>query len=435
MKILHYSTDDITGGAAKAAHRLHRALREAGHDSRMVVRYKKSDDPHVQQTAPPPPRPWASRFERARQHIPGLRRRELKASYMFNFDDEPPIDPQSLLIAAQDEPDGVDIICLHWVTGLLDVKNIRRLYDHYRCPIIWIPPDQEAVTGGCHYSFGCDGFTKECGCCPQLDSRNPRDRSHIVRERKRTYLAEVQLCFAAPTGWVAARIKESSLFKSHRVELIPYAIDPTVFRPFDRTVARDLLQLPFDKKVIFFGATYLEDRRKGMPLLLDALHRLAALLDGGGAIQRADVFLLVAGLQGQRLLDGLPFAGKYVGHLNSDLMLALAYQAADVFVCPSVEEAGPMMIPEAMLCGLPVVAFDTGGAPDIIKHRQTGYLAALGDSDDLARGIYALLTAEAPAAMREAARQAGLAAHAPAIVVARHLALYRSLLGAHGQAV
>src|SRR5204863_8654403 len=118
MKILHYSTEDITGGAAKAAHRLHTALREAGHDSRMIVRNKKSDDPHVLQTEPPPPRPWASRFERARQHVPGLMRHELKASYTFNLDEEPPIDPQSLLIGRRAEPDRVDIVCLHWITGL-----------------------------------------------------------------------------------------------------------------------------------------------------------------------------------------------------------------------------------------------------------------------------------------------------------------------------
>jgi glycosyltransferase involved in cell wall biosynthesis len=431
MRIVHYSTEDITGGAAKAAHRLHAALREAGHDSRMVARRKKSDDPDVVQTAPPPPRPVASRVERLRRHIPGLRRRELKPSYTFNLDDEPPVDRQSLLIG---KSGAVDIICLHWITGLLDVKSIRHLYDHYRCPIVWIPPDQEAVTGGCHYSFGCDGFTKECGRCPQLDSQDARDRSNLIWRRKRARLADVQLCFAAPTNWVVDRIKESSLFGAHRVELIPYAIDPTIFRPFDQGVARDLLQLPFDKKVIFFGATYLEDRRKGMPLLMDALRRLAATLGGGGALRRDDVFLLVAGLQGRALLEELPFAGKYVGHLDSDLLLALAYQAADVFVCPSVEDAGPMMIPEAMLCGLPVVAFNAGGAPDIIRHGQTGYLATPGDGADLAQGMHTLLTAQAPAAMREAARRAGLAAHAPAAVVERHLALYRSLLNTSGQA-
>jgi glycosyltransferase involved in cell wall biosynthesis len=427
MRILHFSTEDATGGAAKAAHRLHTALRQAGHDSRMVVRQKKSVDPYVMQTAPPRPRPWASRAERVRQHIPGLRRRELKASYMFNLDGEPPIDPQSLLVAP---PGEVDIVCLHWITGLLDVKNIRRLYDHYRCPMIWIPPDQEAVTGGCHYSFGCDGFTKECGRCPQLDSQDPHDRSSVVWQRKRTYLADAQLCFAAPTNWVMARIKQSSLFGSHRVELIPYPIDTSTFRPFDQGVARDLLRLPFDKKIIFFGATYLEDRRKGMPLLMDALRRLAALLGGSGTMRREDVFLLVAGLRGQSLLDELPFAGKYAGHFNDDLTLALAYQAADLFVCPSVEDAGPMMIPEAMMCGTPVAAFNAGGAPDLIETMKTGYLARLADPEDLALGMMKLLAADNGRAIRVAAHETATCAHRPESVVRRYSQFCESLLGA-----
>jgi len=427
MRILHFSTEDITGGAAKAAHRLHTALRQAGHDSRMVVRQKKSVDPYVVQTAPPRPRPWASRAERVRQRIPGLRRRELKPRYTSNLDDEPPVDPQSLLVAPRG---GVDIVCLHWITGLLDVKNIRGLHDHYRCPMIWIPPDQEAVTGGCHYSFGCDGFAKECGRCPQLNSQDPRDRSNVVWRRKRAYLADAQLCFAAPTNWVMTRIRQSSLFGSHRVELIPYPIDTNTFRPFDQRVARDLLRLPFDKKIIFFGATYLEDRRKGMSLLVDALRRLAALLDGSESLRREDLFLLVAGLQGQRLLDELPFAGKYAGHFNDDLTLALAYQAADLFVCPSVHEPFGLVAAEAMMCGTPVAAFNAGGAPDLIETMKTGYLARLADPEDLALGMLKLLAADNGTEMRVAAHETATRAHRPESVARRYLQFCESLLAA-----
>ena len=56
MKFLHFSTDDVTGGAALAAYRLHTAMRAAGQQSRMLVRLKKSDDDDVTQMPPPPPR-------------------------------------------------------------------------------------------------------------------------------------------------------------------------------------------------------------------------------------------------------------------------------------------------------------------------------------------------------------------------------------------
>ncbi len=434
MNILHYSTEDVTGGAAKAAYRLHKALRDAGHESLMVVRNKKSDDPFVLQTAPPPPRPWASRVDRVRQRVPGLRRPPLVASYTFNFDVEPPLDPKSLFAAPADE---VDIICLHWITGLLDVKMIRRLVDHYRCPVVWVLADIEPITGGCHYSFDCNGYANQCGCCPQLNSDDPQDRSHQLWLRKRELLSALPICFVAQSSWVEQRIRRSSLFAGHRVERIPLAVDARTFRPFDKSVARDLLHLPPDKKIVFFGAHYLTDPRKGMPLLMDALHLLKAQIESESKIAPDDVFLLIAGLNARQALQStteLPFASKFAGHLDGDVLMALAYQAADIFVCPSVEDAGPMMVAEAMLCGLPVVAFDTGSAHDLIEHRQNGYLAALSDSADLAQGLNALLTAEAPAVMRAVAHRAGLAAHAPAVVVERHLTLYRSLLDACRQA-
>jgi glycosyltransferase involved in cell wall biosynthesis len=223
------------------------------------------------------------------------------------------------------------------------------------------------------------------------------------------------------------RVRQSSLFRDHRVELIPYPIDTTIFRPFNQRTARDLMQIPEDRKILFFGATYLEDRRKGMKQLIEAMAKLAVLIEAGTKIKRDDVFLLIAGLNGKALLEQLPFAGKYVGHLNDDITLALAYQAADVFVCPSIEDAGPLMIPEAMLCGAPVVAFDAGGAPDLLETMKTGYLARLADPEDLAKGIYALLMTESLTEMRTAAHEAALKSHAPSTIANLHTELYRSL--------
>jgi len=425
MRILHFSTEDITGGAAKAAHRLHSALREAGHHSRMIVRRKRSEDDDVIEASLLPPRPWQSRVERLRQRIPGFRQHPLVASYTFNFDLELEIDLRALLAAQNTFP---DVICLHWISGLLNARAIRLLYEYYRCPLIWVMADQEPMTGGCHYSFGCDGFTRECGCCPQLKSTNSNDRSHTTWQQKKESLANLPICFVAPTSWGMERIRQSSLFSRHRVELIPYPIDTQTFRPFDQHIARDLLHLPKDKKVLFFGATYLEDQRKGMRQLIEALTRLAALCDANEKLKQDDLFLLVAGLNGKDLMGKLPLAGKYVGHFNDDVTLALAYQAADVFICPSVEDAGPMMIAEAMMCGTPVAAFNTGGAPDLIESMRTGYLAELGDATDLAQGLLRILVADNAKAMRVVAAQKAERSHDPERVAARYLELCQSLI-------
>ncbi len=422
MRILHFSTEDITGGAAKAAYRLHSTLREAGHQSRMVVLHKKSEDDSVIQLPPAEPRPWASRFERLRNHIPGLRRIRPVANYTFNFDPEPQANFQSLLTSQAEPP---EILCLHWINGFLNVKAIRQLYDRFRCPIVWVMADQEPLTGGCHYSFGCEGFKLECGNCPQLIPSNATDHSHAVWQRKKELLSDLPICFVAPTSWGRERLKQSSLFRHHRCELIPYPIDPQIFRPFDRSVARDLLHLPHDKKIIFFGATYLEDRRKGMSQLLDSLHLVASQTPSQKI--KDDMYLLVAGLNGKQLMGDLPFEGKYVGHVQDELALALAYQAANIFLCPSLEDAGPMMVPEAMMCGTPVVAFNTGGAPDLIVSGETGYLANLADTGDFAHGILALLEADNGLAVCDAAHLKAKERHLPSSIAQKHLSLYQSL--------
>lgn len=424
MRILHFSSDDITGGAAKAAYRLHHALRDAGHDSRMIVLRKKSGDDTVTQAPPPERRPWTLRLERVRQRFPLLRQQIPTANYTFNFDLQPQLNLPVLLAGKMPAP---DIVCLHWITSLLDVRAIRQLYDHFRCPIVWVMADQEPMTGGCHYSFGCDGFTRECGNCPQLTPSYAGDHSRVVWRRKKEYLADLPICFVAPTNWGREKLAQSSLFRHHRCERIPYPIDPLTFRPFDQRIARDLLHLPQDKKIIFFGATYLEDRRKGMTLLLEALAEVRARMDSA-TIPPDQVFLLVAGQNGQQLLPRLPFASKYLGQLNDDLTLALAYQAADIFVCPSVEDAGPMMIPEAMMCGTPVIAFQAGGAPDLIATGETGYLAKLGDSDDLAFGILGLLATDNASEIRGSAHLVASKNHLPSQVSKLYSELFSSLI-------
>ena len=116
-----------------------------------------------------------------------------------------------------------------------------------------------------------------------------------------------------------------------------------------------------------------------------------------------------------------------MGLIRDNASLALVYQAADIFVCPSVEDAGPMMIPEAMLCGVPVVAFNTGGAPDLIETMKTGYLAAYKDSFDLAQGMYNLLTANNLPTIKINAHEAAVRKHSPSVVVARYLELYKNI--------
>jgi glycosyltransferase involved in cell wall biosynthesis len=86
-----------------------------------------------------------------------------------------------------------------------------------------------------------------------------------------------------------------------------------------------------------------------------------------------------------------------------------------------------MMIPEAMLCGTPVVAFDTGGAPDLVVSGGTGFLARLGDAAHLAHGLLQVLRSPDYTKMSEAAAQSARPLHEPALVAGRYAALVTEL--------
>jgi glycosyltransferase involved in cell wall biosynthesis len=446
MRFLQFSTTDGPGGAGRAAYRLHTALRGAGHASQMLVRHRGSSDPaeasHNCNVQAVPTSTLVAQLRRLQKHLPWVH--PPRARFTFNNDLETGVRWRRA-VEAVERP--VDAVCLHWVADFLTSRSIRALYYRFDVPLLWTVMDQEPVTGGCHYAFGCDGYEHECGNCPLLERPSAVDRSRQVFLRKQRYLGDLPITFVAPTSWVEERIRQSALFGRHRVERVPLPIDTSVFRVGDRAVARQALGIPLDKQVIFFGSSYLQEPRKGGSYLIEAIRRFQGDLSRVGQTQPMEngvlahshqrtsaaenVFLLMAGRNGEELKRRLPFAVCDLGYLSDEGKLARAYQAADVFVCPSIEDAGPMMIPESMLCGTPVVAFHAGGAPDLVVGGRTGYLARLGDAADLARGIGQVLASPDRVELGEAAAQAARQLHEPRTVVRRYATLVEELTREH----
>src|SRR5205814_2418220 len=172
-----------------------------------------------------------------------------------------------------------------------------------------------------------------------------------------------------------------------RCELIPLSVDTTLFRPGRQSLAREVLSLPPTGFILFCGANQIRQERKGLGQLIGALHRLRASLESGNADILDRVLLLTAGPYDPVREFGNSFPRIHLGVLGDDRILAIAHQAADVFVSPSLEDAGPLMLNEALACGVPGVAFRTGGALEWLDRGQGGYAARLGDLDDFALGI------------------------------------------------
>ncbi|HEY9601126.1 MAG TPA: glycosyltransferase family 4 protein [Allocoleopsis sp.] len=371
MNVLLLNTSDITGGAARAAYRLHQGLHSIGVDSRMLVQYKASDDKTV--TAP------STRLEE------GIAKMRVAVDALpLKFYGQ----RDATTFSLQWLPDRTvakinrlkpDIINLHW-TGEAFVQ-IETLAQFNR-PLVWSLHDMWAFTGGCHYNQDCDRYTDSCGACPQLRSTQDWDLSRWVWQRKAKSWQNLNLTIVALSSWLAQCASSSSLFSSLRVERIPNGLDTQTYRPINRQIARELLNLPQNKHLVFFGSIWSTSvKRKGFHLLQPALQELSQ----SGWHDKLE--LVIFGASQPENPPEFGFKVHYLGTLNDDLLLALVYSAADVFVQPSTQENLANTVMEAIACGTPCVAFNIGGMPDLIEHQKNGYLAQPYQIEDLARGI------------------------------------------------
>ena len=388
LSVVHFSTSD-SHGAHRATYLLHRALLSIGVQSRMMVKFKLNADPSITVVGKPsfPERLRSSLDPKSKlgsfylETRRSLRIRLGKPMHSFNENSN-----ALLLQDALHHLQDVDIILLSWIDGFLSTGMIRRLYEQAHVPIIWTLMDVEPVTGGCHYPGTCRGYTRRCGLCPQLPLHQEQDLSRKNWLSKYADLSDLPITFVVPSRWLLQKVKSSSLFRQSRVEHILLSVDTRLFRAASKKKARHSLQLPPDKRIIFFGARSMAEDRKGMRYLVEALHILEKRLRASRTLRPQSILLLSAG---ERLPDvDFGFSLKHIGFVYDMQTLARLYQASDVFACPSIEDGGPMMINEAIMCATPTVAFQTGVASDLIISSERGYVAKLGDAKDFAEGLY-----------------------------------------------
>ena len=384
LKILHLNTYDF-GGAAKAAFRLFDGLRKSGHPSKMLVRKKQSSDPDVislediRSMLP---------HKKTDSHLLPYQKQSDPDYYFFDRNISLDEDISSIPKLLHFQP---DIIIVHWISSFVNTQDLFFLQKNTNAPIIYNLLDMGAMTGGCHYAWKCEGYLNQCGNCPALHSDSPDDFSHQNLALKKHFLQNMDISCVAATEWLFRQAKSSALFGNRTIKKILLGVDPQIFRPVSKEYARKKLNLPTEKKILFFGAESFEQRRKGMSFFLKSLEHLSKMQ----WISPRDTLLLSLGKKPpeQIVKSGL-FPVAHADYISDrDDLLACFYQAADVFVCPSVEDSGPLMINEAVMCGTPVVSFEMGVALDLVHTGKTGYLAPSENSEELAKGISSVLNA------------------------------------------
>ncbi len=425
MNILHLNTH-TKGGAAKAAYRLHKNLKTSDIiNSKMIVAKKSFKDSDIIRAKKGFfLNYFLSEVERIYFFITASKKNE-QGKYF-----RPPgiFKKYSFTHILKALPFKPDIIIAHWINHFITFEDLYKLSVYANAPVIWYLMDMGPMTGGCHYAFNCRGYEDECGRCPALELNEKHDLSYKILKYKYEFIQKMNITLVTPSSYLFQQTKRSKVFSGKKINQIMLGIDEKIFKPNMKKVARQKLNIPIEKKIILFGAQFVREKRKGYKYFVEALNILKGLLSDKSELLN-DIVIVIAGAKSAKNLK-LPFPEYYLGVLKEDENLALAYQSADVYVSSSVEDSGPMMVNESIMCGTPVVSFDIGVALDLIYTRKTGYRAKLKDSLDLSQGIKFILelTEKKAQEMRDNCRNLALKKCSTKIQKDEFVELFKSLV-------
>lgn len=421
MRVFHVSYSDTMGGASRAAFRINQALnRKTAVESKMLVRARYSHDESVL-AFPHSMGPLSSPKRLFRRMV--SKKREKKWSEFSAPDNTyfSRADIQTDLLTAITNQQH-DIIHLHWMgKDTLSIEEIGQINK----PVVWTLHDMWPFCGAEHYVPDVSDARFKVGY--KSDNRpegeTGLDMNRSVWERKMVAWKS-PMTIVCPSLWLAGCARASALFKTCQIVHIPYPLDIETWHPQGQKAARALLGIPEEGKlVVLFGAIGGEtDLRKGADLLHEAMQILS---DRG----EENLHLVVFGQSEPERTNSLPYPVTYLGRLQEDMSMLAAYNAADLMVVPSRQDNLPLTAMEAQACGVPVVAFNIGGLPEIIEHQRSGCLAVPFDTGALADSIAWVLTdPDRRRALGEAARAKVLKEYSEAVIAQKYASLYEQVL-------
>jgi len=370
MKLLSIS-DHHTGGAAVAAKRLNIALRD----------HARASVHHF--TGYPDPNGVLERFpinlliEKIAQKFPPALApilRQWNASQALG----------SLL--KKNPPDIVHFHNIHGGSGW-NIQLVKSALRH--APTVWILHDQWALTGGLTYRVQTPASLKTNGASSIYGNGN---QTEVRRLLKLASINRNHFRLVCPSRWLENEALRTG-FPSASVVNIPYSLNLDTFSIGKPSTAQKHLGLPDDNMpTALVVSVDTRDPRKGGFILEHALNAIDC-----------PIRILVAG--SAPLTNKNPNVDwRHLGQFKKPEELVDAYQAADFLIHPSLIDNLPNVVAESLACGTPVVAFNTGGLPDMVEPGTSGWLAESITPEALAQTIRTTLADLKICSLRESSR-------------------------------
>lgn len=360
MKVLHLSSTDA-GGAGLCAYRIHKSMLEYGLDSKMLVLEKvHNKDSTIVKV-------FTFRsfvFRVFHKFLRLLKIYICEYDYLIKLSEDrnafysrptSPFDISNHSLIKE-----ADIIHLHWVDNFIDLPAFFRQVNK---PIIWTLHDEGLFYGTAHYS----------------SELIPDDKLEIKYSmiKKEMILNRNQCGIVFLSNYFKKKFLGHQVINGCKVKVINNSVDGSKFIPIEKTMARNLFNLPLNKKIFIFVAAKINDPRKGLSDLIEVLERF----------KDPNMMILAVGNNTSFTPHPLVYA---TGVIRDSEILSQLFSASDYYVMPSKQEAFAQTPLEAMACGLPVVAFPVSGTEELIDDNN-GVICKDFSIDSLEHSIYKIL--------------------------------------------
>lgn len=390
--ILILSTGDVNG-AYEAAYKVAHIIKNMGHNVVMCVKHKTKNENFIKQyrhlsLSSAKANLLMRIVNKIKNKISPVEpskviSTDMKYSFLSKNEASENIHIESMLKIVGFTP---DFVFTGMTIDFLNSTDLLNIYNATKAKIYNITVDMNHFTGGCHYSWGCEGYIKGCDkFCPAITKEHEKITAKNNFERKYENAQKANFQIIAGSGLTLLQAQNSKIYKSQKtIHNINSLIDTKLLNSKNKSIAKKVFSLSNDCFYILTGAQNMEDPRKGFSYLLQALE----MLDRELPMQKKEkIVLLVVSNSVNEEFGRVTFKKQKIDYIKDYRLLSLLYQAADLFINSSIEDSGPMMVSEALACGTPVVGFDTGILTNMVIDDYNGYKAPVMDSRKLAEGI------------------------------------------------
>ena len=304
-------------------------------------------------------------------------KRGVKQSVIPLREDEPEVDADQVCAKVIKQ---YDVVYITFWQYMLSTKTIKMLYEKLHVPIILNTVDMYPMTGGCYYFADCKNYKSECKKCPASKLFEHPNTPHFNFMYKKEVYNSIN-CIYLCNEWMKERILQSKIIPEYRLRPYLNSGNSSFLLNESREKLRSELRLPKDKFILFAGAANVRIRRKGFNEMARSVNRFVKRNKNA-----TEVIVVLAGKNDEDFQRYFKPKVVHVGFLSTE-NLAKMYRASDVYLSPSIDDAGPSMVIQSLISGTPVVAFNIGIAPEVISNGETGYIAPLRNIDEFAKGI------------------------------------------------